>query len=81
MHMQTVIENDEDPKPLLVYPGVEGKQYHLTEKRHFKVENKTLQKICWNDIDTEASELLDFPSLLFWVSLYTTVTCYLLDFL
>ena len=38
--MHTVIENDEEP----VYPGVARKQHHLTEKMHFPVETKTLQK-------------------------------------
>ena len=44
---------------LLVYPVVAGKHYHLTEKGHFQVEilKQDASKICWNDIDTEASEL------------------------
>ena len=43
--MQTVIENDEEPKPpICIYPGVARKQHHLTKKMLFPVETETLQK-------------------------------------
>jgi len=68
---------------LLVYTEAEGKQYHLTEKRHFQVENKTLQKSVGMILILKHQSCKTFQVCFFGFLyiVYTTVTCDLLDFL